>query len=99
MTNTFKPIRTLCASTCTIALLSHTALADEAKEDYGLLEEVIVTAQKREASMQDTTSSLLSFSVEGKQVDIQSVETLFLVKDEGHWKIQHAHWSSRPASK
>ncbi|WP_417461215.1 YybH family protein [Kordiimonas sp.] len=46
-----------------------------------------------------TTSSLLSFSVEGKQVDIQSVETLFLVKDEGHWKIQHAHWSSRPASK
>jgi len=43
-----------------------------------------------------TTSSLLSFSVEGKQLNFHSVETLALVKKGGRWLIQHAHWSSRP---
>jgi iron complex outermembrane receptor protein len=74
MTNTFKPIRTLCASTCTIALLSHTALADEAKEDYGLLEEVIVTAQKREASMQDTPISITALT--GDMMDSIGIRTI-----------------------
>jgi len=42
------------------------------------------------------TSSILSFSVEGKQLNFHSVETLALAKKTGRWAIQHAHWSSRP---
>lgn len=43
-----------------------------------------------------TTRSILSFSVNGKQHDFNSVETLTLSKAERGWAIRHAHWSSRP---
>jgi len=46
-----------------------------------------------------TTTSILTFSVKGKQHDFNSVETLGLIKKEGHWMIEHAHWSSRPVQK
>jgi len=74
MTFTFKPTRALCASTCAFALLSHTAVADEADEDHGLLEEVIVTAQKREASMQDTPISITALT--GDMMDSIGIRTI-----------------------
>jgi len=62
MTNLFKPSRALLATTCAFALLSNTASATEADEKEGLLEEVIITAQKREASMQDTPLSVTAIT-------------------------------------
>lgn len=43
-----------------------------------------------------TTSAVLSFSVEGKQLNFHSTETLVLKQSTGRWQLQHAHWSSRP---
>ncbi|UTW59462.1 TonB-dependent receptor [Kordiimonas sp. SCSIO 12603] len=49
-------------SSCALLTLSSTAFATEKSNQDGLLEEVIVTAQKRESSLQDTPVSISALS-------------------------------------
>ncbi len=62
MTFTYKPTRKLLATTCAIALLAPASFADEDDKDDGLLEEIFITAEKRETSLQDTPLSVTAIS-------------------------------------
>jgi len=62
------------ASSCAVVALSASVFADTATEDIGLLEEVIVTAQKREASMQDTPISITALT--GDMMETIGIRTI-----------------------
>lgn len=42
-----------------------------------------------------TTRSNITGNYDGKQLDLNSTETLVMVRGEEGWKIHHIHWSSK----
>ena len=42
-----------------------------------------------------TTQSRISGSYDGKDLDLNSTETLMMTKKENGWQISHIHWSSK----
>jgi len=62
------------ASSCSLAVLTSASFATAADQDEGLLEEVIVTAQKREASMQDTPISITALT--GDMMEAVGIRTI-----------------------
>lgn len=75
MTKHFKPTLSILGTTCAFALLSGNAWAQEADTDDGLLEEVIITAQKRESSLQDTPLSVSALTGEMlENIGIRTIE-------------------------
>lgn len=74
MTVNLKHIVPLMGTTCLLALTSGNALAQQLNDDNILLEEVIVTAQKREASLQDTPLSISALT--GNMLDKIGIRTI-----------------------
>ena len=75
MTKHFKPTLSILGTTCAFALLSGNAWSQDADTDGGLLEEVIITAQKRESSLQDTPLSVSALTGEMlENIGIRTIE-------------------------
>jgi iron complex outermembrane recepter protein len=65
MTNTFKPIRfAAMASASLLAFVTSPALAQDAAEEGVGLDEIVVTAQKREQNLQDVPAAVSAFSAD-----------------------------------
>ena len=76
MTSKEKTLNWLLSATCAFALATSGASAQDSDSDsdLGLLEEIIVTAQKREASMQDTPIAMTALS--GDMMDKIGIRTI-----------------------
>jgi iron complex outermembrane recepter protein len=82
MTKPYNYTRVLFGATCALALLSGNAMAQEtddaaSKRKASLLDEIIVTAQKREANLQDTPLSITAMSGDMmNKIGISTIEDL-----------------------
>jgi len=66
---------TLTCTTCAVALLSSAAISDDGDKNEMFLEEVIVTAQKRESSLQDTPIAMTAMTGEMlEKIGIRTIE-------------------------
>ncbi|WP_333698004.1 TonB-dependent receptor [Kordiimonas lacus] len=75
MTYQSKSKYTLTCTTCAVALLSSAAISDDSDKNEMFLEEVIVTAQKRESSLQDTPIAMTAMTGEMlENIGIRTIE-------------------------
>lgn len=75
MTYQSKSKYTLTCTTCAVALVSSAAISDDSDKNEMFLEEVIVTAQKRESSLQDTPIAMTAMTGEMlEKIGIRTIE-------------------------